>query len=36
MKITKIELATSLYLVLVLGWILGRITESIALGNLSF
>jgi hypothetical protein len=34
MKIKKLDFAVILFLVLAVGWFLGRITESIALGNL--
>ena len=36
MEITKTDFVIYLFLALVFGWFLGRITESIALGNLHF
>jgi hypothetical protein len=34
MKINKLDFAVVLFLVLISGWFLGRITEALALGNL--
>jgi len=34
MKITKSEFAMYLVLTLIAGWVFGRITEAIALGNI--
>ena len=36
MKIAKADLALWLFLALGFGWLLGRVTESIAVGNLRF
>jgi hypothetical protein len=33
---TKIEKATIVFLVLALGWFLGRFTEAVALGNIKY
>ena len=35
-KMTNLEKAVIVYLILVLGWFLGRFTEAVALGNIKF
>ena len=36
MRILKSDFILALFLTLIFGWLLGRVTEAIALGNLSF
>ena len=35
-EMTKTEKAVIVFLILALGWLLGRFTEAVALGNLKF